>query len=100
MGNSEVFKDAILKLLFSEMDFNFREIVLRNDIEPTFYYHSDHLGSASYSGAVTQTLNHLPHGEDWVDLQNFNVMPAESNLGVYKFNGKEKDSESGYNYYE
>jgi len=75
----------------------------RNDAEPAFYYQSDHLGSASYvtdnSGAVTQTLNYLPYGEDWVDLQNFNVMPASYNLGVYKFNGKEKDQESGYNYY-
>ena len=26
-------------------------------------------------------------------------MLLESNLGVYKFNGKEKDAESGYNYY-
>jgi RHS repeat-associated protein len=84
------------------------EEALNNEIgrqgnELAYYYHSDHLGSASYitddSGAVTQTLNYLPYGEDWVDLQNFNVMPAESNLGVYKFNGKEKDAESGYNYY-
>ena len=75
----------------------------RNDAEPAFYYQSDHLGSASYvtdnSGAVTQTLNYLPYGEDWVDLQNFNVMPVSYNLGVYQFNGKEKDQESGYNYY-
>jgi RHS repeat-associated protein len=84
------------------------EEALNNEIgrqgnELAYYYHSDHLGSASYitddSGAVTQTLNYLPYGEDWVDLQNFNVMPAENNLGVYKFNGKEKDAESGYNYY-
>src|SRR5574344_532163 len=75
----------------------------KKEKEPTFYYHSDHLGSASYLtdnyGKVTQTLNYLPYGEDWVDLQNFNVMPASYNLGVYKFNGKEKDAETGYNYY-
>src|SRR5574344_1630402 len=74
-----------------------------NNLLPVFYYESDHLGSASYvtndNGQVTQTLNYLPYGEDWVDLQYFDLMPAESNLGVYKFNGKEKDAESGYNYY-
>jgi RHS repeat-associated protein len=84
------------------------EEALNNEIgrqgnELAYYYHSDHLGSASYitddSGAVTQTLNYLPYGEDWVDLQYFDLMPAENNLGVYKFNGKEKDAESGYNYY-
>jgi RHS repeat-associated protein len=75
----------------------------KNENEPAFYYHSDHLGSASYvtngDGKITQTLNYLPYGEDWVDLQYFDLMPAENNLGVYKFNGKEKDQESGYNYY-
>ncbi|MCH3923596.1 MAG: RHS repeat-associated core domain-containing protein [Bacteroidales bacterium] len=75
----------------------------KKEKEPAFYYHSDHLGSASYvtngDGKVTQTLNYLPYGEDWVDLQYFDLMPVESNLGVYKFNGKEKDAESGYNYY-
>jgi RHS repeat-associated protein len=77
--------------------------IVKNENEPAFYYHSDHLGSASYvtngDGKVTQTLNYLPYGEDWVDLQYFDLMPAENNLGVYKFNGKEKDAESGYNYY-
>ncbi|MCH3924265.1 MAG: RHS repeat-associated core domain-containing protein [Bacteroidales bacterium] len=75
----------------------------KKENEPAFYYHSDHLGSASYvtnsDGKITQTLNYLPYGEDWVDLQYFDLMPAERNLGVYKFNGKEKDAESGYNYY-
>jgi RHS repeat-associated protein len=50
------------------------------------------------NGQVTQTLNYLPYGDAWVDLQYFDLMPAENNLGVYKFNGKEKDAESGYNY--
>ena len=75
-----------------------------DNAEPAFYYHGDHLGSASYvtasNGEVVQTLNYLPYGEDWVDLQNFNVMPYDGyKLGVYKFNGKEKDFETGYHYY-
>lgn len=65
----------------------------------SFYYHSDHLGSSAYltndSGQVTQILNYLPYGEDWVDIQN-NLDPS---LGQYTFNGKEKDHESGFHYY-
>lgn len=69
----------------------------KND-EKDFYYHSDHLGSAAYltsGGDVTQTLNYLPYGEDWIDVQN-NMDPR---LGQYRFNGKEKDYESGFHYY-
>ena len=70
--------------------------------EPAFFYHSDHLGSAAYltneNGQVTQTLNYLPYGEDWADIQN----QAETQypmLGIYNYNGKEKDYESGFHYY-
>lgn len=74
----------------------------RDDSEPAFYYHSDHLGSAAYltndAGQVTQTLNYLPYGEDWVDIQNF-AETQYPRLGIYSFNGKEKDYESGYHYY-
>ena len=66
--------------------------------EKSYFYHSDHLGSAAYltsGGDVTQTLNYLPYGEDWIDVQ-FNLDPR---LGQYTFNGKEKDYESGFNYY-
>ncbi len=67
--------------------------------EPIFYYHSDHLGSASFltdnNGNETQQLVYLPFGEDWVD-KKYNS-PAYTT--PYKFNGKEKDLESGYNYY-
>ena len=67
--------------------------------EPAFFYHSDHLGSAAYltndAGQIAQTLNYLPYGEDWVDIQN-NLDPR---LGQYTFNGKEKDYESGFHYY-
>ena len=76
--------------------------IVRNAPEPAFYYHSDHLGSAAYltndSGAVTQALNYLPYGEDWVDYQN-QVEIQYPRLGIYTFNGKEKDWESGFHYY-
>ncbi len=58
-----------------------------------------HLGSASFltdnNGNETQQLVYLPFGEDWVD-KKYNS-PAYTT--PYKFNGKEKDPESGYNYY-
>ncbi|MPL99081.1 hypothetical protein SDC9_45296 [bioreactor metagenome] len=82
----------------------FKEIILPyesqvNSSEPVFYYHSDHLGSASYitddSGIETQQLVYLPFGEDWVDMK-YNTGQYET---PYKFNGKEKDEETGYNNY-
>ncbi len=59
---------------------------------------SKHLGSAAYltsKGHVTQTLNYLPYGEDWVDIKH-NLDPS---LGQYTFTGKEKDEETGYGYF-
>ena len=74
----------------------------RDDPEPAFFYHSDHLGSAAYltndAGQVTQTLNYLPYGEDWVDIQNY-AETRYPRLGIYTYNGKEKDYESGFHYY-
>ena len=66
----------------------------RDEDEPAFYYHGDHLGSSAYltdeAETITQTLNYLPYGEDWVDVHN---------NPNYKYNGKEKDPESGLHYY-
>ena len=75
--------------------------VRRDEEEPTYFYHSDHLGSAAYltyHGGVIQTLNYLPYGEDWVEL-NFFAPHDTTRLGIYRFNGKEKDYESGFHYY-
>jgi RHS repeat-associated protein len=63
----------------------------------SYWYHSDHLGSASYitgaDGQVCSNINYFPTGEVFVE-QNLktNVLP-------YKFNGKELDAETGYYYY-
>ena len=73
----------------------------RDREEPAFFYHGDHLGSAAYltcQGNIIQTLNYLPYGEDWVEYNFFH--PADTTrLGIYRFNGKEKDYESGFHYY-
>ena len=65
-------------------------------------YYSNHLGSAAYltndAGQVTQTLNYLPYGEDWVDIQHYSGA-RYSNMELYTFTGKEQDSETGYGYF-
>ena len=73
----------------------------RDEEEPAFFYHGDHLGSAAYlthCGSVIQTLNYLPYGEDWVEYNFFDPNDT-TRLGIYRFNGKEKDYESGFHYY-
>lgn len=75
--------------------------VQRDEEEPAFFYHGDHLGSAAYltcQGNVIQTLNYLPYGEDWVEYNFFHPNDT-TRLGIYRFNGKEKDYESGFHYY-
>ena len=64
-----------------------------------YYYHSDHLGSASlisdYKGDEYQWIEHTPYGEIWVEKtqnQGFEYLP-------YKFTGKEIDEETGLYYY-
>ena len=64
-----------------------------------YYYHSDHLGSASlitdYKGDEYQRIEYTPYGETWVEKTN--------NTGLewlpYKFTGKEIDEETGLYYY-
>ena len=86
----------------SEINTNDMFVVIKqcdNPGEPVFYYHSDHLGSASYitddQGNETQHLVYLPFGEDWVDWK-YNTSQFDT---PYKFNGKEKDPETGLHYY-
>ncbi|MFV0501413.1 MAG: RHS repeat-associated core domain-containing protein, partial [Bacteroidales bacterium] len=66
-----------------------------NPDEPSFYYTTDHLGSSSYItndlGQTTQIIAYMPYGEDWVN-RNF----TQNFRSSYKYNGKEKDPESGY----
>lgn len=61
------------------------------------FYHGDHLGSANwitdYSGTPIQYYHYAPYGE----------LIEKSKSGLYderyKFTGKERDAESGYDYY-
>ena len=67
------------------------------ELEETFYYHSDHLGSTSYvtdgNGNITQYEAYLPYGELLVDEH------SSSESMPYKFNGKQLDDETGLYYY-
>ena len=51
---------------------------------------SKHLGSTAYltndSGQVSQVLNYLPYGEDWVEIHNITTFDT-TRLGMYRFNG-------------
>jgi len=64
-----------------------------------YYYHSDHLGSASlisdHKGDEYQRIEYTPYGETWVE--------KTQNTGLeylpYKFTAKELDEETGLYYY-
>ena len=64
-----------------------------------YYYHSDHLGSASlisdYKGDEYQRIEYAPYGETWVEKTN----NTGSEYLPYKFTGKEQDEETGLYYY-
>ncbi|MFV0507334.1 MAG: RHS repeat domain-containing protein, partial [Bacteroidales bacterium] len=62
-----------------------------------YYYHPDHLGSASYitnlDGEVVQHIEYVPFGEVFLEERN-NTWNTP-----YLFNGKELDEETGLYYY-
>ncbi len=62
------------------------------------YYHSDHLGSASFvtdrGGNVMQHLQYFPYGELFVSQRN-----SEEFDSRYKFTAKELDNETSYTYF-
>ena len=69
-----------------------------NDPETeVYFYHSDHLGSASWitdaTGMPVQHLQYLPYGEQYVDQR------ASGYHERFTFTGKEKDEETGYGYF-
>ena len=77
--------------------------VLSRDAEQTtkvqgvYYYHADHLGSASWitnkSGTPIEYIHYMPYGELWYNWQ------ASAYNERFKFTGKERDTETGYDYF-
>ena len=67
--------------------------------ELTYFFHPDHLGSASWitdlSGQPVQHLQYKPFGGDYIDQQ----VPGTDYSERYRFTGKERDAETGYDYF-
>ena len=61
-----------------------------------YYYHSDHLGSAAWvthGAQAVQFVHYMPFGEMWYNQQ------GSAYNERYKFTGKERDAETGYDYF-
>ena len=73
------------------------DFCLSSDDKTIYYRHSDHLGSANwitdFHGDPIQYLHYLPYGEL---LLNQQVAGYDER---YKFTDKERDAESGYDYF-
>ena len=67
--------------------------------DEVFYYHSDHLGSASWItdglGVTVQHLQYLPFGEPFVNQRAAGSLYDER----FTFTGKERDEETGFSYF-
>ena len=75
------------------------ETTIHEEYYKQYYYHSDHLGSASlisdYKGDEYQRIEYAPYGETWVEkTQNTGLEYL-----LYKFTAKEQDEETGLYYY-
>ena len=65
-------------------------------ITGTYYYHTDHLGSASWithGDEPVQFIHYMPYGEMW-----YNQRGSAYNER-YKYTGKERDEETGNDYF-
>jgi len=65
--------------------------------EEVYFYHSDHLGSASWitdnGGLAVQHIQYLPYGEPYINQHPFGYNER------FTFTGKERDEETGYGYF-
>ena len=70
-----------------------------DDAEEQFFYHSDHLGSASWitdgTGNAIQHIQYCPFGEPFVNEHASFASYSER----FTFTGKERDEETGYSYF-
>jgi RHS repeat-associated protein len=97
-----------------EVDVLFAQDMLKHTINcvfsyqnnaPVYYYHTDHLGSTSWitdeTGSEQQFLAYLPYGEPLMDvhLKTYDERHGPDDIR-YKFTGKERDRETGYDYME
>ena len=70
---------------------------LDNRVSGIYYYHPDHLGSATWitnsARKAVQFIHYMPFGEMWYNQQ------GSAYNERYKFTGKERDEETGYDYF-
>lgn len=69
---------------------------LDNRVSGVYYYHPDHLGSATWithGSQAVQFIHYMPFGEMWYNQQ------GSAYNERFKFTGKERDSETGYDYF-
>ena len=80
---------------FRRMIYDMRAI--HHDEPDVYFYHSDHLGSASWitdnDGVAVQHLQYLPYGERYVDQRVTGYQER------FTFTGKERDEETDYGYF-
>ena len=76
-----------------------QNIVSDNTEPEVYFYHSDHLGSASWitdgAGIPIQHLQYLPYGEPFVNQRAAGSTYSER----FRFTGKERDEETGFGYF-
>ena len=84
------FKDMIHSMLDDPNNGHEKEV---------FFYHSDHLGSASWitdcGGVAVQHIQYLPYGEPYINQRAAGTTYSER----FRFTGKERDEETGYGYF-
>ena len=76
---------------------NITDYYLRDAADEPYYYHSDHLGSAAWitehHGEPAQHLMFAPYGEELLNQHPFSYNER------FTFTGKERDAETGYDYF-
>ncbi len=102
---TELLADPLLDFYISQTNLNFTQNNLLQQFrqnlaggtEPVYYFHFDHLGSASWitdgSGLPVQHLQYLPFGEHFVNEHSSGYNER------FTFTGKERDAETGYYYH-
>ena len=102
---AELIADPLPDFYISQTNLNFTQNNLlqqfrqnlTNSVEPVYYFHSDHLGSASWitnnTGLPVQHLLYLPFGEHFVNERSAAYDER------FTFTGKERDAETGYYYH-
>ena len=90
--------NASVEFYLNDLYYNLKMLAEeQHDEKDVYFYHSDHLGSASWitdaDGKPIQHLQYLPFGEPFVNQHLTDYQER------YLFTGKERDEETGYGYF-